>query len=170
MTWKWLGGCKPKSPEIRFNEYAMPVPEAGCWLWTGAIASNGYGRFKVDGKPVVASRFAWSMANGEIPTGMLVCHKCDTPSCVNPNHLFIGSHQDNMDDRERKGRISLGAKHAASFSTRATGEHNGNSKITAQQASEIRADGRPQRAIAATHGVTQALVSLIKQNKIWRNV
>ena len=75
-----------------------------CWIWTAYTKTDGYGQFKFDGKMRGAHRMAWLLTNGEIPDGMLVCHTCDNPSCVNPNHLFLGTNQDNADDKMNKGR------------------------------------------------------------------
>ena len=160
-----LGGRKPRSAEERFAESYTPEPNSGCWLWLGAArGSNGYGRIKAFGKNMTAHRYSWVAAYGAIPDGMLVCHKCDNPACVNPSHLFLGTALDNMADCKRKWRTGGGTK------TPLRGESNHRSKLTSADVSRIRADGRPQRAIASEYGVSQALVSKIKLNEIWRHL
>jgi hypothetical protein len=77
-----------------------------CHVWTAYKNQDGYGKFKFDGRMVNAHRVAWSLVNGEIPPGMHVLHSCDNPGCVNPEHLFLGTHQDNMDDKVSKGRTA----------------------------------------------------------------
>ena len=75
-----------------------------CWLWTASKTKEGYGYFRFDGAMRKAHRMSWLLTNGEIPEGMLVCHTCDNPSCVNPKHLWLGTNRDNMDDMNAKGR------------------------------------------------------------------
>ena len=91
-----------------FDDFYEPVTEAGCWLWMGSIDSKGYGGIKVDGKQMGAHRRSWVLANGPIPDRLHVLHKCDTPSCVNPSHLFLGTNYDNVQDMVRKGRARGG--------------------------------------------------------------
>lgn len=74
----------------------------GCWIWQRAIAAKGYGHFMLKGKLVYSHRFSWQRANGDIPEGFHVLHECDTPACVNPDHLFLGSNLDNILDKRRK--------------------------------------------------------------------
>jgi hypothetical protein len=77
----------------------------GCWLWTACRDSDGYGRFVYEGKVRQATHVAWRLEHGSLPPdGMLVCHSCDTPACVNPAHLFLGTHLDNRTDCVAKGR------------------------------------------------------------------
>jgi len=81
-----------------------------CWLWLGSRTSaKGYGQFIANGRRYLASRYSWELHNGQpIPDGLIVCHHCDNPQCVNPAHLFTGTYQDNMDDRGAKGRTYNG--------------------------------------------------------------
>lgn len=80
-----------------------------CWEWQGYLKKDGYGYVMGDdGKNLLAHRVAYELSYGEMIKGLLVCHKCDNPKCCNPNHLFLGTHQDNMDDMVRKGRSARG--------------------------------------------------------------
>lgn len=82
--------------------------ESGCWLWTGSVDGGGYGTISTTRgyAPAKAHRVSWEMRNGPIPAGMVICHTCDTPSCVNPDHLMAGTQADNMQDMSAKGRIN----------------------------------------------------------------
>lgn len=114
--------------------------ESGCWLWTASRMSTGYGGFRLYGVAKVgAHRAAWMLMVGEIPSGIHVCHKCDVRLCVNPAHLFLGTCQDNSDDRVAKGRQAKGESfRLATQATRARGNRHGRSKVTAHQVEEIR--------------------------------
>ena len=84
-----------------------------CWLWMAARDKNGYGKLKLDGRMAMAHRMAYTVWVGEIPPKRLVLHTCDTPACINPDHLFVGTHTDNARDRRRKGRGPIGVRNNA---------------------------------------------------------
>jgi len=134
--------------------------EAGCWLWTGAKqgGKNGrYGAFQLGWKVQKrAHRISFELANGQIPDGMMVCHSCDTPLCVNPSHLFLGTAKDNIDDMDAKNRrVSC------------TGKRNGAAKLTEETVRKIYLDTRTNREIAADYNINPNLVSQIRLRKIW---
>lgn len=164
-----LGGVNAKPPAKRFDASYMPEPISGCWLWLGAErGSNGYGGIKVDGKYMQAHRYSYQRFVGEIPRGMLVCHHCDNPGCVNPYHLFLGTNKDNSDDKLKKNRQAKGkALAVAQSKNRPKGERNGNSKLTIDQVNQIRSIDMSQRKLAKMFGVSQPLISKIKRKEMW---
>lgn len=93
----------------RFFEKVSPCPNTGCWLWTGSWTGNGYGCFWSGSRRYRAHRFSYEVACGPIPRGLGVLHKCDVRFCVNPDHLFIGTKQDNSTDMRIKARGSKSA-------------------------------------------------------------
>lgn len=143
----------------RLEELSIPEPNSGCQLWCAGTNGAGYGYLTIEGVVRRAVRVAWELANGPIPVGLVLCHKCDVPACINVNHLFLGTHADNMHDRDRKGR---GARN--------WGRKNGSVKLTEQQVRSIQIDARPQTRIAAQYGVSQSMISLIKTGKNWSQV
>lgn len=92
------------SPLERFNRQYQEEPNCGCWLWTGVAGGMRYGRMNIDKRAVPAHRAAWQLLIGPIPDGKIVCHRCDNTWCVNPQHLFLGTHRDNTQDMLKKGR------------------------------------------------------------------
>lgn len=110
-AYKCLAGFiqdKKGTMSTAFEDRYTPEPNTGCWLWTMSGYSSGYGKMQYNrsGKVTTecAHRYSWRVHNGEIPAGLLVLHKCDTPPCVNPRHLFLGSQAANMADMVQKGR------------------------------------------------------------------
>jgi hypothetical protein len=81
--------------------------ESDCWEWNAALHEDGYGMFYCDNKNILAHRYSFELYNHSIPKGFCVCHRCDNPKCVNPDHLFLGTHKDNMQDMVSKGRKAL---------------------------------------------------------------
>lgn len=138
----------------------------GCWEWQGSRNGQrkGYGSFWYRGRHHRAHRFAWTLANGEIPPGLLVCHRCDNPPCVRPDHLFLGTNEDNMADMRAKGRARNGQK---------CGEMNSNAILTAAQVKELRQlrdAGYSFRSIAARMGLSKATVIAAARGETWASV
>ncbi|MGJ0510229.1 MAG: HNH endonuclease signature motif containing protein [Methylocystis sp.] len=108
-----------RSPEVRFWEKV--IRGDGCWEWTAAKSVRGYGTFGLrKGKMVPAHRMSWELTYGKIPDGLIVCHHCDNPECVRPDHLFLGTYSDNTQDMIRKGRGGI-QKHLARKGLRRNG-------------------------------------------------
>lgn len=155
----------PADAVQRFFDNVSPEPNSGCWLWTASTTVDGYGNFTVQGKPVRAHRFSYELHRG--PLGEMQClHHCDTPPCVNPQHLFTGTHRDNMADRHRKGRDSkyVGVSQP--------GEENPMAKLTWEIVREIRrevAAGSKQAHMAKRFGVDRATVCYVVSGRIWRD-
>ncbi len=98
------GRPKPGLTAIHRFWLRIVKSEQGCWGWIGESTDNGYGRFRVDGRKVLAHRFAYALLIGPIPNDLFVLHKCDNPPCCNPDHLFLGTKSDNSRDCMEKGR------------------------------------------------------------------
>jgi hypothetical protein len=142
----------------RLEFYSMPVPECGCQIWLGAWVQE-YGRLWVDGAAHPAHRVSWEAHNGPIPDGLWVLHWCDTPPCIRPDHLFLGTHRDNMDDMVSKNR-----------QTRLFGSGNPEAKLIEADIPIIRSSTETQRALAVQYGVTQRSIWQIKTGKTWGHV
>lgn len=108
--YNWNPNNLPGRKRRPFESFYIPEPNTGCWLWIGSLRDNGYGLYspRVNGKRRTASahRWSWELRHGPIPAGMQANHKCDVPSCVNPDHLFLGTQSDNMKDACRKRRVN----------------------------------------------------------------
>ena len=150
--------------------------ENACWLFTGFIDKHGYGlcRPGFGRLNVRAHRYAWIMKNGPIPHGMFVLHKCDVRACVNPDHLFLGSNRDNVDDMLKKGRQRKGENHPAKIdpSRWARGERHGQAKMTAEKVAELRrllANGLTNTGAAKMFGIHEKTVRDIRAGKIWKH-
>ena len=140
--------------------WAKVAKGQGCWLWTGTLGRRGYGVVIRAQKRIRAHRFAWTLEHGAIPDGLWVLHKCDNPRCVRPDHLFLGTHRDNVNDQVAKLRHMRG-------------ERNGRARFTEAQIQAIReahAAGATQVALAKQYGTTQPRISAIVLRKLWRHV
>jgi hypothetical protein len=129
---------------------------SGCWLWLDALTSNGYGNMLHGGR---AHRYSWKIHRGPIPPGLCVLHKCDTPTCVNPDHLWLGTHAENMADMGRKRRQN-----------HPLGEKCGNAKLTEADIRAIRLDTRSYRVIAKDYDIVKETVGNIKRLEHWKHV
>jgi hypothetical protein len=89
----------------RLDHYSIPEPNSGCFLWLGATTLMGYGNISFQGRSFHAHKLAWLTHRGLVPDGLEVMHKCDVPSCVNPDHLELGTHKQNMTDAKARGRL-----------------------------------------------------------------
>lgn len=138
----------PDDPLDRFFAKCSPEPNSGCWIWTSAVNSNGYGVTRYEGKMEAAHRVAWRLYRGEIPPKMFVCHTCDTPLCANPDHLFIGTVAENHRDMDRKGRRRTGSKYPEALKEK------------------VRSDPRPYRVLAEEYGLTYLAVKTMKAGNV----
>lgn len=128
----------------------------GCLEWAGAVDKDGYGVASKDGRRKRAHRLAWELTRGAIPPGALVCHACDNPRCMNPDHLFVGTTADNVNDRVTKGRTAWG--------------EGAGSKLSEDCVRAILSallSGETHRAIAARYGVSKATVTHIRSGRNW---
>lgn len=170
--------CNPKhlyvkqdrEPDIakRFWSKVDVRGEDDCWEWQAGLDGTGYAYFWNDGKMVMGSRMSYELTYGPIPKGegyhgTCVLHKCDNPKCVNPAHLRLGTHAENMKDRDEKGRCHPG-RHGHYY----YGDSHHNAKLTNEQADEIRAAvGISGRALAKIYGVSPTTIQKIKKNEIY---
>lgn len=135
----------------------------GCWLWNGSLTPSGYGQFSYKGRPIHASRAAFQIVHGvSLGPKDFVCHKCDNPRCVRPDHLFLGSPKDNVKDMVAKKRNRCTPKY---------GENHHQAKLSLVQVTEIRdlyaTGGVTQRQLAKKFGVTQGIVGRIIRHENW---
>lgn len=145
----------------QFERKFAKAGDSECWLWRGYRDKAGYGIFSFRGRNVGAHRAAWGFYRGEIGDRKLhVCHKCDNPPCVNPDHLFVGTHKDNMADMIAKGR----ARHP---SHSRGGEQSGRSKLTNELVRQILASRDGVREIARRLGVSHSTVSRVRSGQSW---
>lgn len=156
-TWDLLEQLDREAQLEALKARTRETPQ-GCWEWLGEQSDGGYGRVwtTISGKSVrrSAHRLAWSIENGPIPEGMLICHKCDNPPCIRPTHLFLGSQEDNMLDATSKGRVGT--------------------RLSAEDARRIRNEVKPWSrqgqgitAAAQKYGVSRQTIGAILRGRTW---
>lgn len=149
----------------RFERFFSKRKRKGCWEWTGSSMIRGYGSFRVGGRAgasFMAHRVAWVVYRGPIPEGLLVCHHCDNPACVNPDHLFLGTQRENTHDMMNKGRQRFGGKGVV-----------GDRRLTAEDVLAIRLAseaGELRNEAALRFGISVGTVSDITSGKTWKDV
>jgi hypothetical protein len=163
-------------PEVRF--WAKVQKTDTCWIWTAAKEGLGYGSFRVESyRKIKAHRYSYELAYGPIPKGLHICHHCDNPPCVRPDHLFAGTDADNGADKARKGRSNWGWRHDASLNPTVRnplhGERNGRAKLTLSQVGQIRLEYVPKQVtvpmLMAKYGVSRAAIQRVIYRKNWRS-
>lgn len=143
----------------RFFNLTYPEPNTGCWLWGGSYDKYGYGCLTVRSLPTTlwrTHRLSYQIYNGVFDYSLNVLHKCDNPACVNPDHLWLGTHKQNMDDREKKQRNKGGDRWV--------------DKLTPIKIKEIRSlpEDTDRKLIAKTYNITLATVCDVINKKTWR--
>ena len=163
---KGNSGMRKDFPLRFWSKVDKDVPN-GCWLWTGCKTRAGYGQIRISydvarSKAVYAHILSWEMVNGPVPKGMGICHSCDNPSCINPNHLFLGTQSDNINDSVEKGRFN-----------RPFGEKHPKAKLTEKDVIEIKSALENKyygylRDLAEKYDVSRSTILSIHYHRNWK--
>lgn len=158
MTRRRTPSGMPLADRLRFY---TSINADGCHVWTGYVDAYGYGCIRVQKKTIGCHRAAWTafISDGPIPSGIEVCHSCDNPACINPAHLFLGTHQDNMNDMMMKRR------HSPHF-----GERHGMSKLRVSDVREIKSSDTKACILAERFNVSRPTISAIRRGLTWKDV
>lgn len=149
-------GRREEPFDVRFRRHYVKTD--ACWIWFKDFYPNGYGHFTFRGVQKGAHRWSYERYVGQIPNGMIVCHNCDNRSCVNPEHLFLGSQQDNITDCVKKGRNPKGEK-------------NGMAKLSEQAVRFILANNSlSSRKLSKMLGVTRHSITNVRNKKTWKHI
>jgi len=142
----------------RLENLSERVTESGCQIWMSPLTNTGYGRISINNKVMLAHRASYEAYIGKIPKGIDVCHTCDNPSCINPSHLFLGTHKENMEDMVIKKRQAYGERKIKQ------------AKLTDEDVLIIRNTKESHIKLSVKYNVCRQLISMVKQNKRWRHI
>lgn len=171
-----MKGKVPVHSDVRFVRALSKVKEVNdCWEWQGKTDPNGYGRFWMSDKPareMLAHRYSYQYHVGEIPPLMLICHRCDNPPCVNPKHLFLGSHADNSADMVSKDRHARGERKTQAIltDTAVIDIRNRYNLRRRTRGVATRNDPNGARALAAEYGVSIWAIFDAVKGRRWAHV
>ncbi len=135
----------------------IPEPNSGCWLWLGWLDPDGYGRFRFRGHGIRAHRVSYEIFKEPIQGDLLVCHQCDVPCCINPEHLFLGTQKENIVDRDKKKRMACGERQGASI-------------LTEEAVRQIASSTESQLVLATRYGVATSTIGSIQCGNNWKHL
>ena len=151
--------ARPRIPlSEKIEKHTVRIPESGCWIWMKSLNSGGYGNTTLGrNSSILAHRASYEEKYGKIPNGVLALHSCDIKSCVNPDHIFLGTQQDNMTDKVMKNRQANGEKH-------------GMSKLTREQAFEAKFGTEKPSLLAKKFGCSAVMIRQIRSGMYWKHL
>jgi hypothetical protein len=173
---------KPQPLRERLYQHISPEPNSGCWLWAGpGTHPQGYGYLEIPKslsptarrKMMGAHVLSYIVHKGPVPSGRMICHTCDMPPCVNPDHLYAGTAKQNGEDMRRRGRSLAGDRNPSKrpeVAVQRRGEDNGNVRITEETVVAILVSPLNQRMAAARYHVAASWVQRIRRREVWKHV